>query len=83
MSGKKSRQTALYPRVRAGRECSHSGAVTAVARSGAGSKERRGREVVEFTERFVHFPGRLEPGAAGRAPAAQTRQGQSPESESA
>lgn len=54
-----------------------------MARSWAGEQGAEGREVVEFTERFVHFPGRLEPGAAGRAPAAQTRQGQPPESESA
>lgn len=52
--------------------------------SGAESGERRwGREVVEFRERFAHFPRRLEPGAAGRAPAARARLGQPLEPESA
>lgn len=31
------------------------------------------REVVEFRARFLHFPRRLEPGTAERAPAARAR----------
>lgn len=74
--GKQARQAALYPRVSVGQAGFHSEAATAAAaRCGVGSGEGRG-EVVEFRARFAHFPRRLEPGAAGRAPAARARQGQ-------
>lgn len=38
---------------------------------------------MEFRARFPHFPGRPEPGAAGRAPAARARHGRPREPESA